>query len=1540
MACEYLYNGTNYKTYQDLVDFLMNSDESFLNDFLFSRQDMQDAIYDKLNQIKATSVDFSNQEAQMINGGPDLEANSDQFTTQTFIDSNYFMIDGKAPMFKLSPDAYVALMKQRFVDNREMTVDDAEAWGENIKQKWKDISDNALDFHKMILAPKEDSLYEWGQRTANTAFANITEKVMQAERDIFRQVMLRNGRDHRVNGGTGKLIKNLNLETKIRNMAETLLGHIDYVVVRDNGDIELFNVKTSIEPHSQWASAKVEKYKYQLALLKQMLAYHGIDPRHIRSNIIPVQLKYNDTFDSITDIYVQEAQCYDMQDTRYTFQQYDSVAAQFIDSTADFSQVGHDALMRATTKLQHIFGDGKVAAEGIRETAKDWIKNNWKYCKPEALPNGGGYQFTLPQTGETITVSDTRKGVKNEEFVRIIEDRLNDTIMPFAGEQSAYRIRTDIANSFRYGFYDPAKPGPNTEYLQKQFSKYLEDKKIIVNLDGTKTFEYKWELVDSPALDAANIIALRNKETGQLDVFTISGTDPNTKYSFKGRKNLMGYHISDMNKFNFLMECNYGNMEAVRTLTLLNEVLPDIGGVNKLGRLTVMGMGSFVAKKGAYFEFDTLLPEWDNIIKITNSNTEANIQNNFREYDISCIAPEEVLRQTWTEILDDHPVDEAELRALSDVIDQKVLLDGTTVEGLMSMTTIEGKIEKLQMLIDRLKELADKRGVNYRDHESLVQESYNTSDTNKARSDIAKLYIVASQALSKYYGDVAFDNESFSALQEYMMKPGSIGNSSIRRVNYLLRKSIDTMRSTILDEYMPNAMQDIKKFYQDCNYSQGRNKAIGDQALMFKNLYQLDDEGNNLFMFKNPYDNTNDLKTHEREFLKKILYEFYKVRCNMRHISPEISSASDPKLLTDMPETYLYVPLQKASANTRRLDIRDNVTQWGKKVYRLITNPTEFFDEVAGFISKREVDDRDMAITQMRVYNPYTISETDLSERDKYIREKGAGYFETNVENIFIDFLSNQVRVDEFNKLLMRVKGIELALHLKGIAEGDHKDIEHTIKYIDDYVTLNVYNKSIMEKTSRQIDAWLQPLRRLVSTFYIGASPVAAVRDTLQGLQENFVQAAIKFQTDVNVEDVAFAYSQVFKDSLQDFTSMGKLNQFNIKYGFSNFDAANVAERLKSGRGGVLNPEHWMYWTLRAPDYLNRMTLFVAKLHHDGIWKAYSLDEEGRLKYNWRLDERFKAYAEGDMSDPQKYNEQKARYYSLIREFNQENPELQLGMADDLPDAYTMGEINAIKTLGESIYGAYDQSSKAKYENIAIGRNFAFFSTWMNGIGDNYFKTPQVTQSEVSLQQETDYNGKPLFFTGDLSGNTTTEDTGLPVSKHMPLMVQGIAHSFAEFFREFKSNDYSVKALLKSDAWRNPINRRNRLRAETDMGIAALLTMLFSLWLTPAYKTHKKESDGRDIFTNVMAEWMYKAGSASFDTFKGPMAIINYLGDSTNPATYKLQSKILNDAYNFVSGKKDFGQTIMGTQALLRSMQDSYRMYVRDAGTAAGFVHQ
>ena len=188
-----------------------------------------------------------------------------------------------------------------------------------------------------------------------------------------------------------------------------------------------------------------------------------------------------------------------------------------------------------------------------------------------------------------------------------------------------------------------------------------------------------------------------------------------------------------------------------------------------------------------------------------------------------------------------------------------------------------------------------------------------------------------------------------------------------------------------------------------------------------------------------------------------------------------------------------------------------------------------------------------------------------------------------------------------------------------------------------------------------------------------------------------------------------------------------------------------------------------------------------------------------------------------------------------------------------------------------------------------------FFSTWMNGIVDNYMKKTQISQGESKLQQEVDYNGQPLFFEED--GTITTTDTGVPVMKDVPIMVQGIFATLNQAAKTMyhcgmdENGNWSFSRgwkSVKSDIFTNEVARRNMRKLLRDILIGGLLTALFKLWLSEVYKDHKKNADGRDIVANGVIEILYKSSSSCFDTFLGPMAMLDYIGNQTNPATYRL----------------------------------------------------
>lgn len=1532
-TCTYSSSELNLEnvSYEKLIESFTDRDLEQVLSILFSlEENKQEIIYDKLEEVRKS---YEIVKPKSLIGDPDISlTDENKFTTQTFIDSGYYLDNnGNPPIFRLNDDEYAQAMIDKKVNEDHLSVEIAKEQVDQIRSSWVKIAEDTTDLHKLIVSiNRDEDIRSINNRASKTNFFRVSSKLKVVHDEIMNNIL------HRQKGS--KLLRNINLEAKLKGLDATIVGHIDYLFITPEGDIEIFNIKASTYNKSDWGNIKTEKFKHELALLKRILEYNGINAKNIRVNLIPVQIKYDSEFEDIIDISRENAISMDISDTTYTFQKYDNLAASYIESNATIEEFNDDVFDEVNKNLSKIF-PGKefnVLSKGIRESAKGWIDHNWRSIAVPAKNGEKGWLIRLPGEKDPIKINNTAVGSANQDLINLVMSREEELFGSKSYEKGTYRILADIQKSYEDGrdYFAPNSQGIVSSLLVTQLNKYFEKK-----LENDK-YQYKWELISNNSLKHANIAVFKHKETNQIDVIVLTPYDVSKTNKINFRENLLGSYLPDLNNENFTMESNYGNIEAIRALTLLNEILPKFDFTPNLGQLKVLSISPTKVKKGCEYEFGLLLPEFDTILKVVNENYPTKIENNFRKENIEAIDPAILFIQTWKETLQEnsHVTD---LKSLGDYIKDKYKPDGTTIDGLESTFSVEGKIEKLELIVEKMKKMAIEQGVPLKE-DKLVSAMYST---NRTVASIARVYIAALRALSIYNGDLSLNNEKFSTASEYFMRPQSIPNTNVRTVGYLFQRSINKISNTILDKYAP-IKAIIMQYYQDCS---GGNvsKVLGTKALLFKNLYALDPiTGEKNMQFKNPYDLSTDLKPHEREFLKKILWEFHKIRSDMFGIDYVFTGPNDSKLIkaiesgSSSVHNYFNVPLERASAVTRRTNIPNAIKDFGRRWMKRIMNPKDAFKEFSeNILNEDELDARNQDISNLSAYNPFHRSE-NVNRRENYlnkvISEIGVDYFETDVENLIIDFLEKHIQCSEYNKMLTRAKGILLDLQLRGIAEDDPKAITHTVKTIENFLSVAVYNKSIMEDVSQKFEAFLEPIRKSVTRCYIAANPVAAMRDIMNGLLENTVKTAIKFQTDLDVKDIMFGYKKVIEDAPNSVRTITILNQLNVKYRFSNLDVARISEGLKSGKHGILNVENWSFATLRGPDYLNRMVLFCARMHHDNVFEAYKLID-GQLKYDFNSDKRFEKYLKSDTSDMKEYTKQRSLYLSLLRMFNKEN-NTTLKEGDPLPDAYTLQQIETFKNFADNIYGAYNQSQKAKYEHVSVGRNLCVFSTWMNSVVDVYFKERQLSQSESKWVYAKNNNGEKLYF--DKHGNVVTLKEGgdekYPVMEEVPIMVQGCWYTLAQTFKELyvgikeTKNPKELWEYMQKNVWEYDINMRNYRRMFADLIVASIMAMMFKMFITPNYKEHKATSSGKNFIVNGIIEILYKSSSTCYDGFKGPLAVLDYYGNSTNPVTYKLSHKILNDSYNLFFGDKTLLETVINAQALPRSFRDTYAMWKRD----------
>lgn len=1552
--CTYIYNGSEPMTYQELAELLLESKQAF--GVLYSKAQEQSKYqkqaktYDDLLALqKKGTKELVQSKAEkdlynLMEGSADIDVNDD-YTIQTFIDSNLYVDSkGEQLMTVLNNEQYIEREKAMML-KKGMDPDEVDKEISILRTKGEKIAKHTYDLHKILLKETGRDITETEKNVKGTVFENLAD-VISGERvyqKIRSEIRKKNGRKSREfeDDSEPKIIKNINLSAPIIGTDKKIFAHIDFIAIKPDGSLEIFLIKGSHQPQSQWDPMKKKKYSNEMGLIMQILEANGIDTFNVTFNILPVYLTYDEQFNEVYDVEAGEAVCYSHNNGGFILHEALSNARRFISSGDDKKiKIDDNIFQEANQTLTAIFPEDNIKAVGVQETAEEYIEHNWKYMLCGVQPEKG---YRVKLNDEIYEISDERKGKDNVELLELVRSKISELVDSETGMYSARSIVSKIKDGRRYGFAN-LQDSFASEFLSKYYTKKNIDD------DGNIRFDYDWRIIENDDLTRANIILFENKHTKQINMVIISPENIKQKRKFGRNTNILGYHLSDMqasdNQGHKLLDATSGNIQIMRGLAILNELLPTLGDGVKLGEIEVLG-GLGTNTQGLSYPISQVLPNFIKARQVLNSkDASLNIKNNFQEAEH--ISDVDILCQKFSDILTYDPNIGKDFTSLaeyffgtgyksdgniSDTFDGLIHTLGALPQDSLSVAkTVDVKIKRLEEIIDQVSNILKQNKVAL-SPDSLVKEAnkYLRGGTNNLIPACAQILIQASIALDRLCGVIRIQESDLSTFDSTFQRPQNMENSQVRICSKLLQDAINNT-SYKLDPVISDFNNACIEFYEYKGYGKAQNMIIGNQVSLFDNLYEDVDSD---LIFKNPYDPKAVLDQHERKFLKKVLFMINKLRYkDDPHFIFESENDKDfQKYINSKGIDAFLVPLEKASSSSKWSNPSTYFRDFKRRVNQYVHNPTAFFKEMYDGImtdEERDVVTRDMENMQTR--SSFDASDSKSARQRILSNAKGdLLFFEKNVQNLVIDYAFKSIQADEMNKMLVRSRGILLYLKLTGIREGDDKKFDKIIEHIDKYLTTTVYNKSIMSESSQEIIAKIQPLRKAVTMAYIAASPVAAVRDTIGGFISNVMRSAFKFRTDINVSDVMWGYKYVIGEGVHSAMDVDLLDKMNAKYLISNVNREQQQEGYKSNREGITNPSNLAYATLKKPDFLNRMVLFMAKLKHDGSKDAYSV-ENGQLVYNWRMDKRFDLLASNNKSDMEAYNRQLALKLSLIHALNEENPGLNIprSVDADIPDGYTRQEIESIKALGDTIYGAYDKSTKAMYENMAIGSQFGVFSTWMNGLVDVYLGKRRESSYQFEKRQAEDENGNLLWLTED--GEITTEKTGIPYLKNVPLMVQGVFRTLGDIAGDIVHN--GGKGL--KDIWNDPMQQMNLRRVFSDLLVTFLLSILFKLVLDPAYKDHKKNDDGKNIAVNAAIEILYKGSSTCFDEFKGPWPMVEYVSNNTNPAAYKWLSRTTNDAYKFVTGQQSLGKTIVNSQALARSMQDSYAMYVRDTQNGIG----
>lgn len=170
-------------------------------------------------------------------------------------------------------------------------------------------------------------------------------------------------------------------------------------------------------------------------------------------------------------------------------------------------------------------------------------------------------------------------------------------------------------------------------------------------------------------------------------------------------------------------------------------------------------------------------------------------------------------------------------------------------------------------------------------------------------------------------------------------------------------------------------------------------------------------------------------------------------------------------------------------------------------------------------------------------------------------------------------------------------------------------------------------------------------------------------------------------------------------------------------------------------------------------------------------------------------------------------------------------------------------------------------------------------------------------------------------------------DPRIPVYEEEIQMAQGLFPALNSMYHYLREG--GLPAL--KEYWNASPQTQALMKDELiDLMMSLMWLILYKLIFDPAYKEHKKQAEGEQILTNFITEVIYKSTRASFDTFKGPWNIIQYLGDQMNPPLWQVPTTLISDTSKWLFGDKTFYQIFTGNFGFARAFRDTYSMYKRD----------
>ena len=557
---------------------------------------------------------------------------------------------------------------------------------------------------------------------------------------------------------------------------------------------------------------------------------------------------------------------------------------------------------------------------------------------------------------------------------------------------------------------------------------------------------------------------------------------------------------------------------------------------------------------------------------------------------------------------------------------------------------------------------------------------------------------------------------------------------------------------------------------------------------------------------------------------------------------------------------------------------------------------------------------------------PSYIQDLVGEKRAKAIDKNGTSYYETNMDIVFLTTLAVSLRHE------MSAHGMMLITALRASSYYEQFVNNNTMQYIIDAenkaVNAKMYGRSVIDPHNRGIMLLINFMKGITSTTTLAWKWDAFVRETSKGVLNAFSRVTWDpaYMRKFSPQDYLDALKEVATSCGQNIDPTTYIMQLSHYFGMANFSGDQIVKASQTNPNGFYEVgSDALFITATWPDFCHRTAFLIAHLKHEGIWDAYGLDEKGVISYDMTKDKRFQVYLKykddqehipSNLSD--KFNKEYTLYLELLKDFEAAGKKKPDGSryvkGDLLPDGLSPRLQDGLKNLADRMYGNYDDETKSLMQQELLGSLFFQFKTYPLALLSQWFKSPTHINN-VEWEQVYDKDNNELCIYVEDDGKTmsikkykdvTTVDitsgrawlykvkNGTPVEGHIQRICAATSyvlnHDRIEFENECKNN---------------PHFRGQMAIALYDTFFAVILAFLIRLMFGEETVQNMKDEEW-------YTRWLYSVGTGMMQD--GPVwsTISSLVGDGTAPS-FSIIRTYLTNATSLLTGNTSLPYAIANT---------------------------